>query len=77
MRLSYYPYEALLSVLVSLAHADYISPLNYGQVFKRQSCPTNYYSCADMGSAFAGTCCVNGEACALDADNQPACCPST
>ncbi|KAJ9157671.1 hypothetical protein NKR23_g101 [Pleurostoma richardsiae] len=45
-------------------------------LLKRQSCITNFYSCASQGSAFTNICCENGQVCALDASNQPACCPS-
>ncbi|KAH8889515.1 hypothetical protein GQ53DRAFT_217716 [Thozetella sp. PMI_491] len=44
---------------------------------KRQSgCIANTFSCSNLGSAFNGICCVNGQTCALDASNSPACCPS-
>jgi hypothetical protein len=44
-------------------------------VAKRQACLSNFYSCADQGAAFNGICCQNGQRCALDANNNPACCP--
>ncbi|KAK4040513.1 hypothetical protein C8A01DRAFT_46146 [Parachaetomium inaequale] len=43
---------------------------------RQQSCLANFFSCADQGAAFAGVCCQNGQRCALDASNNPACCPS-
>ena len=45
---------------------------------KRQTagCIANTFSCASQGAAFANICCANGQVCALDASNQPACCPS-
>ncbi|KAL2020176.1 hypothetical protein VTK56DRAFT_8700 [Thermocarpiscus australiensis] len=43
---------------------------------KRQQCLANFYSCADQGAAFNGVCCQNGQRCALDANNNPACCPT-
>lgn len=44
---------------------------------KRQTCLANFYSCADQGgAAFNGVCCHNGQQCALDANNKPACCPA-
>lgn len=46
-------------------------------VAKRQSgCLTNFYSCADQGAGFRDVCCQNGQVCSLDANNNPACCPS-
>ncbi|KXJ89222.1 hypothetical protein Micbo1qcDRAFT_235539 [Microdochium bolleyi] len=39
------------------------------------SCPGGYFSCEDRGSAFLGVCCRNGQQCALDGNNQAACCP--
>ncbi|KAG8164831.1 hypothetical protein KVR01_005106 [Diaporthe batatas] len=39
-------------------------------------CIAGTSSCADQGSAFAGICCADGQRCALDADNSPACCPA-
>ncbi|KAH6854384.1 hypothetical protein B0I37DRAFT_28875 [Chaetomium sp. MPI-CAGE-AT-0009] len=47
-------------------------------VAKRQqsSCLANFFSCADQGPAFDGVCCQNGQRCALDANNSPACCPT-
>jgi hypothetical protein len=44
-------------------------------VAKRQACLSNFYSCADQGAVFNGICCQNGQRCALDANNNPACCP--
>ncbi|KAL2168459.1 hypothetical protein VTG60DRAFT_7261 [Thermothelomyces hinnuleus] len=43
---------------------------------RQQSCIANFFSCADQGPAFEGTCCQNGQRCALDANNDPACCPT-
>ncbi|KAL2157428.1 hypothetical protein VTH06DRAFT_6120 [Thermothelomyces fergusii] len=42
---------------------------------RQQSCLDNFFSCADQGPAFDGTCCQNGQRCALDVNNEPACCP--
>jgi hypothetical protein len=44
-------------------------------VAKRQTCLDNFFSCADQGAAFNGICCQSGQRCALDANNNPACCP--
>ncbi len=43
---------------------------------QQNGCLANFYSCADQGSAFNGVCCQLGQSCALDANNQPACCPA-
>ncbi|CAN8099059.1 unnamed protein product [Discula destructiva] len=48
-------------------------------LFPRQTssgCISGTYSCSDQGSVFSGICCANGQLCALDAQNSPACCPS-
>jgi hypothetical protein len=69
----------LLLHLVSLTSA-YVPLLSYAgveaRVEARDSCPANYFSCADQGSAFTGICCMTGQTCALDSTNSPACCPS-
>lgn len=48
------------------------------ELFARQTdgCISGTSSCADQGSAFNGICCADGQRCALDANNSPACCPS-
>ncbi|KAH8788444.1 hypothetical protein F5883DRAFT_5389 [Diaporthe sp. PMI_573] len=48
------------------------------ELFARQTdgCISGTSSCANQGSAFSGICCAEGQRCALDADNSPACCPS-
>lgn len=45
------------------------APLLFG---RQQQCPDNTFQCEQ----FSDICCENGQTCALDADNQPACCPS-
>lgn len=45
-------------------------------VAKRQACLANFYSCADQGASFNNICCQQGQRCALDANNNPACCPT-
>ncbi|KAH7326766.1 hypothetical protein B0I35DRAFT_405957 [Stachybotrys elegans] len=47
-------------------------------LFKRQAqCPGDYFQCpTSLGAAFEDICCVNGQRCAFDENNQPACCPS-
>ncbi|KAF4584242.1 hypothetical protein GQ602_005615 [Ophiocordyceps camponoti-floridani] len=43
----------------------------------RAQCPANTFQCpASLGAAFNDVCCQNGQTCALDAHNSPACCPS-
>ncbi len=53
-------------------------PAETAAVYRRQQsgCLTNFYSCANQGSAFNGVCCEIGQSCALDVNNQPACCPA-
>ncbi|KAI1764053.1 hypothetical protein GGR53DRAFT_337678 [Hypoxylon sp. FL1150] len=86
MRLTPYQYVALFSIAATnFALADpIVNPLQYGAfedyspVQKREiDCPSNYFSCEDDGAAFAGTCCENGQMCALDAYSSAACCPTT
>ncbi|KAI5862681.1 hypothetical protein GGS23DRAFT_87754 [Durotheca rogersii] len=56
----------------------YTELANFSPVQRRQlNCPAGYFSCEDRGPAFAGTCCGNGQLCALDAQDQAACCPTT
>ncbi|KAK9770726.1 hypothetical protein SCAR479_12615 [Seiridium cardinale] len=64
--------------LITLTAANYIPPLQYAAaaVERRDTCPADYISCESQGSAFAGICCANGQYCALDNSNSPACCPS-
>lgn len=66
------------SFLVCLSKADYISPLHFAALQQRQGCPASYFSCEDqgLGSVFDGTCCADGQKCALDSNNQAACCPT-
>ncbi|KAF4968208.1 hypothetical protein FZEAL_10417 [Fusarium zealandicum] len=47
-------------------------------IFRRQeTCPTNMVQCSEeLGEKFNGICCQQGQTCALDADEEPACCPS-
>ncbi|KAI1107672.1 hypothetical protein F4804DRAFT_296735 [Jackrogersella minutella] len=86
MRLTPRRYAALFSIAVTtFALADpVLNPLEYG-IFQDYSpirrrdltCPADYFSCEDRGAAFAGTCCENGQQCALDAHNEAACCPTS
>ncbi|KAI1476176.1 hypothetical protein F4774DRAFT_394404 [Daldinia eschscholtzii] len=85
MRLTPCRHAALLSIAATgLALADSIvNPLAYGAfedfspVQRREiDCPNNFFSCEDRGPVFEGTCCENGQLCALDAYSSAACCPT-
>jgi len=54
----------------------YIPPASV--IFKRDdSCPANTFRCSEeLGERFRDICCQNGQTCAVDADDEPACCPS-
>ncbi|KAI8961761.1 hypothetical protein F5Y11DRAFT_218971 [Daldinia sp. FL1419] len=87
MRLTLCQHAALLSIAAAttLALADpIVNPLEYGTfedfspVHRRAiDCPNNFFSCEDRGPVFEGTCCQNGQLCALDAYKSAACCPTT
>ncbi|KAI1081722.1 hypothetical protein F5B20DRAFT_579051 [Whalleya microplaca] len=86
MRIEHGTHAALFSIAAAatLVLADPLDPLDYREfsdyspIQKRDiTCPSDYFSCEDRGPAFAGTCCENGQLCALDAQSQAACCPST
>ncbi|KAK0383103.1 hypothetical protein NLU13_9016 [Sarocladium strictum] len=57
---------------------DTFAPTAAAVIFGRQQqCPGNTFQCApSLGEQFSDICCETGQTCALDADNQPACCPS-
>ncbi|KAF5019260.1 hypothetical protein F66182_8752 [Fusarium sp. NRRL 66182] len=66
-----------VQALATQIHAPaYIPPASV--IFKRQdSCPDNTFRCSEeLGERFSDICCQNGQTCALDADDEPACCPS-
>jgi hypothetical protein len=77
MRVAFYHQAAALLSIAQSTSALYGADFTqYSSVAKRQvDCPVNYFSCEDQGPAFEGTCCQNGQRCALDGDNQAACCP--
>lgn len=54
----------------------YIPPASV--IFRRDdSCPANTFRCSEeLGERFRDICCQNGQTCAVDADDEPACCPS-
>ncbi|KAI1065351.1 hypothetical protein LB507_000640 [Fusarium sp. FIESC RH6] len=54
----------------------YVPPASV--IFKRDdSCPANTFRCSEeLGERFRDICCQNGQTCAVDADDEPACCPS-
>ncbi|KAH7017907.1 hypothetical protein EDB80DRAFT_300972 [Ilyonectria destructans] len=56
--------------------ASYVPAASF--LFRRaDSCPSNTFQCSkDLGAQFSDICCQDGQTCALDADNSPACCPS-
>ncbi|KAF5675229.1 hypothetical protein FDENT_9822 [Fusarium denticulatum] len=58
------------------APAYYIPPASV--IFRRDdSCPANTFRCSEeLGERFSDICCQNGQTCAVDADDEPACCPS-
>lgn len=62
--------------------ADSPAPATYAPaatalLLARAQCPANTFPCpTSLGAAFNGVCCQNGQTCALDAKNDPACCPS-
>ncbi|KAJ6445528.1 Conserved oligomeric Golgi complex subunit 8 [Purpureocillium lavendulum] len=62
-------------VLVLATYAPAATPL---ALFARdQQCPVDTLPCpTSLGAAFKDICCQNGQTCALDANNAPACCPS-
>ncbi|KAH8177734.1 hypothetical protein LIA77_02816 [Sarocladium implicatum] len=54
-----------------------LAPTAVPNLFGRQSCPDNAFQCpASLGAQFSDICCQDGQICALDENNQPACCPS-
>ncbi|KAJ4272397.1 hypothetical protein NW762_001110 [Fusarium torreyae] len=54
----------------------YIPPASV--IFRRDdSCPSNTFRCSEeLGERFKDICCQNGQTCAVDAEDEPACCPS-
>ncbi|KAI1339568.1 hypothetical protein F5Y15DRAFT_76803 [Xylariaceae sp. FL0016] len=85
MRFEAYLSTALCAVAASTAAlAEPINPLlysdvlRYNPIFKRDvTCPADYFSCEDQGAIFDGTCCENGQICAVDAHSSAACCPTS
>lgn len=46
-------------------------------LLRRNECPGGTFQCpASLGPAFSDVCCQNGQQCAVDNNDQPACCPS-
>ncbi|EGO53883.1 hypothetical protein NEUTE1DRAFT_88612 [Neurospora tetrasperma FGSC 2508] len=60
---------------VETARALSGSTLEGNVLEKRQGCISNFFSCSGVGAAFSDVCCQYGYTCALDQNNQPACCP--
>ncbi|PNY29297.1 Uncharacterized protein TCAP_00796 [Tolypocladium capitatum] len=68
--------SALSQAANSPAPATY-APAATVLLFARAQCPANTFPCpTSLGAAFNGVCCQDGQVCALDAKNDPACCPS-
>ncbi|PHH84497.1 hypothetical protein CDD83_1855 [Cordyceps sp. RAO-2017] len=58
------------------APATFVSAAT-ASLLAREQCPANTFQCpSSLGVAFKDVCCLNGQRCALDANNSPACCPS-
>ncbi|KAH7026348.1 uncharacterized protein B0I36DRAFT_249062 [Microdochium trichocladiopsis] len=66
------PAQALADPQPTLAFTNFVE---FAPLQRAVSCPGGYFSCEDRGSAFLGVCCRNGQLCALDGNNQAACCP--
>lgn len=69
---------AILTTAASASQQPYqpFQPIETAKpLARRQGCIANFYSCVEQGAAFNGVCCQNGQTCALDANNSPACCP--
>ncbi|KAF4997089.1 hypothetical protein FGRMN_4098 [Fusarium graminum] len=67
---------ATATVIAAAYYPAYIPPASV--IFKRDdSCPANTFRCSEeLGERFRDICCQNGQTCAVDADDEPACCPS-
>ncbi|KAK7416128.1 hypothetical protein QQX98_005456 [Neonectria punicea] len=54
------------------------APAAASLLFRRaDSCPSNTFQCdEDLGEQFSDICCQTGQTCALDSNDNPACCPS-
>ncbi|KAF7544775.1 hypothetical protein G7Z17_g9684 [Cylindrodendrum hubeiense] len=68
--------SAIAAIAVATPTASYIPAASF--LFRRaDSCPSNTFQCSDdLGAQFSDVCCQDGQTCALDADDNPACCPS-
>lgn len=69
----FFPAEAASPTVGRLRAA---APVHELLARQTDGCISGTNSCASQGSAFNGICCADGQTCALDADNSPACCPS-
>ena len=53
------------------------APMTTQMFDRRDGCPGGTFQCqTSLGAAFDGICCGNSQTCALDVNNNPACCPS-
>lgn len=59
------------------ATATYAPAATHVLLGRADTCPSNTFECSEeLGEQFDGICCQDGQSCALDANNSPACCPS-
>lgn len=74
----YFPAETGTPTRRFHAAANAADPVVHALASRQTSagCISGTFSCADQGSSFSGICCATGQTCALDASNEPACCPS-
>lgn len=59
------------------ALATYSPPESLQLLFRRAECPGDTFQCpTSLGAVFSDFCCLNGQTCAFDSSQNPACCPS-
>ncbi|CAI6100010.1 hypothetical protein V2G26_000573 [Clonostachys chloroleuca] len=67
---------AALSSAVFVPEPTY-APIEDALFRRADDCPGNTFRCpTSLGAAFSDVCCANGQSCAFDNNNNPACCPS-
>ncbi|KJZ71200.1 hypothetical protein HIM_09406 [Hirsutella minnesotensis 3608] len=65
------------SQLTTPAPATYAPATTAPALLARAQCPANTFQCpTSLGAAFSDICCQNGQTCAFDANQNPACCPA-
>lgn len=63
------------SIASTAPHATYVPIID--SLLPRAECPANTFQCpTSLGAVFSDICCSSGQLCALDNNNNPACCPS-